>query len=284
MKGVLFPTDFSENSRIAWNFAVDFAKRSKRPLCLLHVIDIPLMAPANFFTTRKRTMAIIAQDTKQIARDYLHQLIEGHGFSEDEYSIVIREGSVQNQILKLVKEESAQLLIIGTKGKTADSGIFMGSMTKAVIRRAECPVLAIPEAAANTDFSKIVYATDLKDDETTAIENLIHIAKLYDAAITIVHIDHDASKKMHSINSLKKIADKAPYDKISFEDIVVKDVLVGIERCVKDFEADMLAMATHYNSIFDRLLYKSWTEQMLFNVHIPLLTFNRKKYDTIFLG
>ena len=84
---------------------------------------------------------------------------------------------------------------MGTKGESADRGLFMGSITKAIIQHSPCPVLAIPEEASFRPVHKIVYATDLRQDETKVINYLVDFAKMYDATLVILHVDHEKKLK-----------------------------------------------------------------------------------------
>jgi len=242
------------------------------------------MAPANAFTTREQTMSSIGEDVRSATRDKLKKIIDDNGLSEFQHRCFVREGSPEGQILDVIEDNMIHMAVMGTKGATAEKGLFMGSVTKGIIQNAPCPVLAIPEKASFGEISKIVYATDLQSDETSIIGFIIELAKLYDATLVILHVDHDSGNKEWSIEKLKNIVDKTNYSKIAYKEIVMTDISESINNYVKEQNANMLSMTTHTTSLFDKIFHHSLTNELLLHTHIPLLAFNRKKYDTIFLG
>ena len=253
-------------------------------LSLLNVYDVPLLPPANAFTTRYQTMSSIAEEMRRAALDKLKKIIDNNGLSDFKQRCIVRNGGIEEQILNVIEDNAIHLVIMGTKGTTAERGLFMGSITKGIAQHASCPVLAIPEKSNFGEISKIVYATDLQSDETSIVSYIIKLASLYDASLIVMHVDHDKSRREWSIGALKNIVDKSGYPKITYKEMVLNDVSKGINDFVLEQKASMLAMTTHTTSLFDKIFHDSLTQKLLLHTNIPLLAFNKKKYDTIFLG
>jgi nucleotide-binding universal stress UspA family protein len=68
---------------------------------------------------------------------------------------VLAEGDVVHEILHVAREVHADVLVLGTHGRTGVGRLLMGSIAEAVLRRAPCPVLTVraglPEAAPATE-------------------------------------------------------------------------------------------------------------------------------------
>lgn len=277
LKNILLPTDFSENAKNAIPYAIDLIKKNNAKLSLLHVYNIPLMAPTDIFTTSDNIMTYsITEDVRKLSSDKLKKIINNNQLSRIKHRCFIREGDVQNKIIKIIKKEAIDLIVMGTKGESAKRDLFMGSITKAIIQHATCPILAIPEKATFNTISKIVYATDLQQDESNMINYLVKFAKMYNANLVILHIDHDENIKKWSIDLLKDIINKSNYPKIDYKEIILKDIVEGINNYVAEFKPDILSMTTNSTTLFDKIFHKSLIKELLLHTHIPLLTFNRK--------
>ncbi len=284
IQNILFPTDFSNNAQNALPYAVDLVKKKQGKLSLLNVYDIPLMAPADAFGMSEDTMANVSQDMRATAQDKLKQIIEDNNLTDLRHRCFVREGVVEDEILQVIQKNDIHLVVMGTKGEASEQGLFMGSITKGVMQHAGCPVLAIPESAEYRQISTIVFATDLQHDESHMVNYMVGFARHYDAEIIVLHIDHDNNYKEWSIELLKNIIDKTDYPKITFKELVNKDTGEGINDYIAAQNPDLLSITTYTTTLFDKIFHKSLTKQMLLQSKIPLLIFNRKKYDTVFLG
>ncbi len=192
-------------------------------------------------------------------------------------------GVQQYEIEQFAEQHDVDLIVMGTKGENAKRSIFMGSITKGLIQNASCPVLAIPGDCEFGEILRIVYATDLRFDETNAVKYFIKIAELYNASLIILYLDVNRDKELQHVKKLQRIVDKANYPRISYQEILVDNVSARIEKFVQDNQIDMLAMMTTTTSIFDKILHRSLTKQMLFHTHIPLFTIRRTKKSIVFL-
>ena len=137
-KTVLFPTDLSDTSNLALQYAVDFAQASGGRLLIVHVQEPihPLVGGelAYMPTLETDPEQLAATLQKIVPADpqlvYAHQLVQGDPATE---------------IIKLAKAEHADLIVLGTHGRTGISRLLMGSTAEEVMRRAPCPVLAVKE-------------------------------------------------------------------------------------------------------------------------------------------
>jgi len=283
-KNILLPTDFSNNSENAIAYAADLVKRNEGELSILHVFDVPFMAPSSAFTTREKTMKNTEDDMRSISRSKLNDISSSSLVSDIPNLSLVRKGEIEEEILEVIKEGDIDLIVMGTKGQTADRGLFMGSVAKGIVQHAPCPVLAVPDEATFNGVTKIVYATDLQQDETITINYLVEFAKIYDASLIILHIDHENEVKEWSIDLLMDMIDKTSYPKIAYKEMVLNNVTQGINEYIEEHNPDILAMTTHTTTLYDKIFHKSITKQLLMHTHIPLLAFSDRKHDAIFFG
>ena len=143
-KRILFCTDFSENAKTAFDFAVDAAIRNVGcTLTLLHVIPEP---DAQFwkgyiYEVGDMDAKARADIDSAVEADYRPRVPEGVTFE-----VEMRIGDAAQMILDFAKEDSADLIVIGRQGRGAITQWLLGNVTSKVVRKAACPVMVIPMA------------------------------------------------------------------------------------------------------------------------------------------
>jgi universal stress protein A len=140
IRTILHPTDFSERSAMALPLAGALARDYGARLIVLHVAPPPPVAYSEgVFIPDDHQSAVAA------ARRQLEQLEVGAAAERR-----FEEGDPVAGILRVAEETSADLIVMGTHGRTGLSRLFMGSVAEQVVRQARCPVLTLkaPFAAA----------------------------------------------------------------------------------------------------------------------------------------
>jgi len=141
LKNILVPTDFSDASRKALDYAASLAKRVGGKITLVHVIE-PLPDHSNSVDP-----IIMGSDFWQTqAKKAFRKLCEeGHVTESLLRTPVIREGPPHFEITEAARELEADLIIIATNGRTGLAHVLLGSTTERVVRHAPCPVLVVRE-------------------------------------------------------------------------------------------------------------------------------------------
>ncbi len=132
-KRILCPVDFSEYSDAANQYSTLFAKASGATIVYFHVWipDAPYGSYVHLDVTKE-----------QLAdKERLEQIKPTDPNVKAEY--VIEFGDPAQCVVDYAKDHEIDLIIMPTHGRTGISRALMGSVTEAVVRRAECPVLAI---------------------------------------------------------------------------------------------------------------------------------------------
>ncbi len=143
-KKVLFCTDFSENSDCAFDYAFGVAKRDEGMLYILHVIpDIPNQYYSVFYSSKenfKKIKKAIQENIDERYQDqYLRQIKD-----KTKVQIVTRSGSEAEEILKFIRKEHIDIVVMGTHGRTGLKHVLMGSVADKIVRRSPIPVFIIP--------------------------------------------------------------------------------------------------------------------------------------------
>lgn len=137
---ILVPIDFSESSSQALTYAIELAAVLKARLTLLHVIqpivtggyDMGIGLPASYIAELE------ADITQSLATEL--QRVTDAGLTGD---MLIIHGTPFYLILETAKTHQADMIIMGTQGRTGLSHILLGSVAERVVRQAPCPVLVV---------------------------------------------------------------------------------------------------------------------------------------------
>lgn len=148
VKKILLATDFSDQSDAALQMATALARDSGATLLIAHTVELaPVGADRGFG-------GYVAEgEVAEIARVQLEALAPSD--SRVGYSHKLLEGAPAEAIVQYADEEGADLIVIGSHGRTGFTRLLLGSVAEAVVRHAKCPVLTVkhPSAATESDES-----------------------------------------------------------------------------------------------------------------------------------
>jgi nucleotide-binding universal stress UspA family protein len=106
----------------------------------------------------------------------------------------VQEGRlVHDAILAQVDATGADLLVLGTHGRSGFERLFLGSVTEKVMRKATCPTLIVPPRAhdvadAPVEFPRILCPIDFSEGSLAALEYAINLAEEADGQLTLFHV------------------------------------------------------------------------------------------------
>lgn len=132
---ILHPTDFSECSNYAFQIACSLAREHGARIVLAHVTSSVVIA-APFVTIPPEPVDVREQLQKELADLQPSE----PGLAIDRY---LRDGDPATEILSLAHDVGADLIVMGTHGRTGLGRLLMGSVAEQVLRKASCPVLTV---------------------------------------------------------------------------------------------------------------------------------------------
>lgn len=185
LKNVLFTTDFSEVSETALVFAESIARRYGSTLTVAHAIS-----PIETRMVPPEGWGACQQAIDEAASERMNDLDQRLGALP--HKLVIERGLVGDVIAELIETTNADLLVMGTHGRSGVSRLLMGSVAEEVFRQAPCPVLTIgprvsAQASHEAEFKEIIFATDL-NPESLAAPYALSLAQEFQARLTLMHV------------------------------------------------------------------------------------------------
>ncbi|MBI3030987.1 MAG: universal stress protein [Candidatus Rokubacteria bacterium] len=136
---ILVPVDFSASSDHALDEAVRLAKQLDARLWILHVVEIPL--PGWPVYGREFSPEALIEKGREGAAQQLEVLASR--VSPLEVEPLVRVGTPFVEIIAAAREIGADLIVMGTHGRTGLAHALIGSVTEKVVRASPCPVLTI---------------------------------------------------------------------------------------------------------------------------------------------
>lgn len=282
------PTDFSVPAENAAHYALQLAKVLKADMILCNAYRVPAEAPM------AAQVAWPLVDSSQVEWEVsgdldnmVRELSEGACTTEaDQYcpelSYESAKGSVCEVVSALVKKRKIDLVVMGMAGAGIVTQLVLGSNNREMIEKADFPLLLVPYEAAFKKIRKIVFASDLDDDELEALEELTRIAAILNAGVVIVHVTNKevtsrgkVQKKIEDF--LEKICLRVDYPGIKYEYVWNIDVDNGLDWVSEQKDVDIVAMAHHQHNLLYKLFVGSHTHKLSRHTKIPVLIFPAHK-------
>ena len=142
LRTILHPTDFSPGSAAAFDYACDLARNADARLIVLHAFG-----PAVPIATEGVILSADLDELRGLARRELDAIRPADPAVRVER--VVREGPTTPTILDAAAEFHADLIVMGTHGRTGFRRLILGSVTEEVLRKAPCPVLTVKVPAGH---------------------------------------------------------------------------------------------------------------------------------------
>jgi len=144
-KKILVPTDFSSASDAAFRYAREIAARFGASVHLLHVIEEPMVAGAlgtEVFLPDAQIHEQLRVDAERQIEERLPAPLRARLKGTTEIAL----GPTASTIVNVAEDCGADLIVLGSHGRTGMAHLLLGSVAETVVRKAPCPVLTVRTA------------------------------------------------------------------------------------------------------------------------------------------
>lgn len=175
MQTIIAPTDFSDISLNAVNYAADMAMALNANLLVVHATEMQ-------FDTQRDEIEI--ESKLHILKK---TLIERTNSKIKIHSKQVC-GIIENELMKMCEYRNPLAVVMATHGATLKEQFFIGSITVYLSKNLKYPVIVVPAGIMYKPISKILLATDLENLYNLPVEKIINIVTAFSAEVDIVHV------------------------------------------------------------------------------------------------
>jgi len=140
-KNILYATDFSPSSDCAFGHAFSLARKFNAQLTLIHGINEPV--DLRGFYVPHITFDRLEEEIEQGAQKMMDKFCRTHIKDYAKVTTIIVPGIPYDEIIKRAEEISADLIVLGTHGRTGLDHVLFGSTAEKVVRKSSVPVMTI---------------------------------------------------------------------------------------------------------------------------------------------
>jgi nucleotide-binding universal stress UspA family protein len=278
---ILVALDLSPASLAALKSARALADERGATLAVVHVAahysDVQPFLPQSYGPNMTHHLEL-----ERLAREALErELTQVEGCSDVERFFEI--GTPYAEIVRRAEAWNADLIVVGSQGKTGVSRALLGSVAEHVVRVAHCPVLV---SRASRGSGVVMAATDLSDPSLPAVATAAEEARRRGASLTVVHAMESSlaaygaaaaalfgsTVSVPSADDRKQVREwlvSALGDAMrgfgaQGEPLVVEgSVVASVVQAVEERRADLLVIGTHGRTGISRLLLGSVAEKLV---------------------
>ncbi len=284
IKKILVPTDLSDLSRSAVEAAISLAKKINANVMLLHV------------TKRGGTESAMAE---------LQTFSERFQKEKRLTALEVCEGKPFSEIVAAAKKMQADLITIGSHGRTGLASMLIGSEAERVVRTAHCPVMTIKPHTWKTSASKavlnirrILFPTDFSENSYAALDYALFLAKKYQAKIYLLHVInklffYDSYLLSHfPVDQIETQAKRGSFEKMTalVESRIAGEVPVEtmfrfgipfseIKTAARQCSVDLIVLATHGSTDTSEMLIGSVAEKTVRHADRLVLTVKPQSFQ-----
>jgi nucleotide-binding universal stress UspA family protein len=295
IRRILCPTDLSDISRRAVDHAAALARFYQAELELLYVSEPLLPGPAAPATHPPwAVLDPVVRGRLETALDELARPARAIG---SRVQIAVREGGAVAEILARARDWPADIVVAGTHGRGGFERLVLGSVAEKVLRKAPCPVLAVPPPSEGLHpsgqvlFQRIVCPVDFSGASLAALRHALRLAEESCAEITVMHVvewlvedepgarpagfdvpefrrylAHDARERLHQI-----VPDDARNWCRPREEVLGGRPWREILHVADERQADLVVMGVRGRNPVDLALFGSTTNHVVRGAHCPVL-------------
>lgn len=272
MKKILFPTDFSPASNNAFVYALQLARHINAEVITLHVYEIPIIDYVDVPAYQMEIYDTVELSTFENYKSQipaLRKIADEHGCQDVRVSNVLMDGDLVNTILRLVKDDAIDYVVMGTKGASGAKETFLGTSTASVMTRTNAFVLAIPEESRYEPIRRITFTTRFREKDFPALKKLMELAAAFGAHVDCLHVRTAGSEVKDVVVADWKLLLKS--EDITFHIIENDNVEEGILWFLESHQTNLLALLNHKRGFFEGLFHTSLTKKLAFHSKVPVL-------------
>lgn len=273
MTRILLPTDFSENSLEAIRYALTVYKDVESRFYLLHTYTPPIYQTEYIIGSPGQIgLGDIQQQSSMTQLEKLKIQLEKE-FKNPKHTLIIHSAfnTLLDEITRTVEAERIDLIVMGTKGATGANEILFGTNTVHVIKKATCPVIAVPPGFDFESPKEILFPTDYEIDYNKEIlQPLLSLVAQHRSRINVMHVR--TGNDLTILEQKRKgQLEKLLGDKALFHEEPDNGVIEGINAFQVKQKINLLVMIQNKHTFLERLFIEPVIKKIGLHLTVPFM-------------
>ncbi len=274
MKNVLIPTDFSENSWNAINYALNFFEKERCSFYVLHVNNTSNKGVNNTPKDQEDIKNSDPKTSKKQLRTLLDRIAAEFPKNKNHQFFTLTDTNFFiTSIRKHIEEKKIDLIVMGTKGATDKNELIIGSNTTNVIVKVPCNTLIIPEKAIFDGLKEVAFPTDFSlAYGIEALQPLSEVLEKNQADLHLLHFRKEGAElNGYQLANKELMEDYFSKPKPSFHFLNHKETEDAVQQFTDSKAIDMMVMMAKNLNYFQQILFHNKVEKSSYHTKIPLL-------------
>jgi len=271
---ILIPSDFSPIADDAFHAACQIALKKNAEVHLFHAADMPQgweKIPLANHLRNEISQSVLA-NAKEAYKIRSQKAIDLGLKIKFHYS----EGLFLGNMEKLTQEIDFDIVVMGSHGASGKKEWFVGSKTQKVIRHIHEKVLVIKNPVQNVNFSKVLFASGLFEEDQKAFSHLLDFLKTSDVKeIHVLAIETGGlfnPPKIVMLEALKDFKALAHQYDCQTHFHTNLSIEAGIQDFIKNNDIDLVALSNHIRTPLKRFFTGSNVEMVVNHAEVPVLS------------
>ncbi len=274
MKTIILPTDFSKNAYNAITYALELFKNEKCRFYLLNTYT-PAIYESEYILHSPGQIGLgdIYQSRSEENLNDLKKKLE-RNFENSRHEFITHSvfNLLVDEVVDLADREKVDMIIMGTQGATGAKEILLGSHTVHVIKKAPCPVMAIPAGYSYEEPRAILFPTDYEVNyRNTELSVLMDLARMFKSTVHVLHVSTGFELTKKQEKNKARLSEMLSKIKHEFHDVPSQEIIDGINGFKAKSKVDLLAMVQNKHTFLERLFIEPVIKKIGFHVTIPFL-------------
>lgn len=272
MDTILVLTDFSGAAYYGASYACVLAKQFNIPNIVLYHSYRSVVSPGEsveFSGDENSLHGVAEKSISELALSLADQVPEGCDLRYRTDTGLLKE------INTVIREEGAELVVMGTVGKGKLEQMVAGSNSIEVCENSDCPVVLVPMGIPMQPVCNIIFAFDLKEVEDKIPQGAInHLLKTIDVPLSVIHVgDGEGGFNDRESTANRQLHEWLDSKQAVYHEVRNSDVAAGILDFASQASGSMVLLVARKHGFPAGLFHRSITKQLASASTVPLLVF-----------
>jgi nucleotide-binding universal stress UspA family protein len=273
INNIVVATDFSPSSNTALLYSLGIARRNHAKVWIIHVIG------DTFFSSDTQQRAV-DDAWREGHRRMTEHFIAGN-LDGVQHKLIVEQGPIFEVLTRIVDERNAELLVVGTRGRSRIGKLLLGSVAESIFRQATCPVITVgPKTDSQLSPEgpkRILFCTGFSRHSLEAGKLALGFGEQQDTELILLHVAPEPTdREAYKHDAIRRLAAVVPPDlKLAKPPRLLVEFGSPVERILavaQKQRPDLIVLGVRQPEGFTRRLLWATAYGVVTNAPCPVLT------------